>query len=1111
MNRKYLSIFELGRFPLSVFPFIICLGFVNCFGFPFFEGASIFAAENVVAKLKGTAAQIEFFEKKVRPVFVEHCQKCHGPEKQEGEFRIDSRSAILQGGDTGPAVNLGAPAESEMILAINYDPDGYQMPPDKKLSKEKIAAITKWVQDGAACHESDPSLQASQTKKFVLDTDHWSLQPITRPAVPEVKQADWSRSHVDRFILAKLEAAKLTPSKQASRAILARRLYFDLIGLPPTPEQLDQFLNDPAPDAYEKLVERLLASLHYGERWARHWLDLVRFAETLGHEFDYEISHTSHYRDYVIRAFNDDLPFDQFAIEHFAGDLLKKPRFRSDVDENESVLATGFFWMGQGKHSPVDVRAEQCDLIDNQIDVLSKAFLGTSVACARCHDHKFDPISIKDYYALSGIMESSRRHYVDIRRQEPLDETIQQIHQLKRKHRAALIDFSSQQLQEFLDNLMQDETTVDWEAPELNQLEHPLYAWKQLRLLNDQQKFLAEKKRILTQIRKRKQQQSETEKTSVVFAKFANGVPEGWSSHGQAFTQPTDSSETIITSPNPWKPVLAVHGNNTLHTGTASGRSYGVIRSATFIIDKPFIDYHICRSAGNRLTLKRHRGQLKSGQINLVVDGFQHIKNPIYGGLSLQIPVADQPRWLRQNVQKWIGHRAYIEIFDEEEGFLQVDQIRFSADRLPTEQPIPSLVTILEQEQVNSLKNLKQKYQSILQQVLDRYRESKSETVSLSNEQRTLINWMLKQSKQNEMEMERPAWLDQFYLQLKELESKLGQPKLALATTEGSGINSPHLIRGNSKKPADEIPRRFLEIFGGKENLIPQASSGRLKVAHSIVSAENPLFDRVIVNRIWEHHFGRGLVSTPDDFGKMGIPPSHPKLLDYLASEFRSHHRSIKWLHRLLVNTSTYRMSSDLRKETIEIDPQNRLWHRMPIRRLEGEAIRDAILTVSGRLDTQMYGPSIPPYLTPFMQGRGRPSTSGPLDGDGRRSIYINVRRNFLTPLFLAFDYPLPTTTAGKRSVSNVPAQALTMMNNQFGVQQAHRWAVSILKDENRSYEKRVQQIYLQAFSRKPTGKEIEQISGFVDKELKAGRSEIDIWSDVCHIMFNVKEFVFIR
>ncbi len=1111
MDRKYLSESEPGRFPLSAYLFIICLGIATQFDVFLFHGTSAIAEEKKPAKSEWSAEQIEFFEKKVRPVFVMHCQKCHGPEKQEGEFRIDSRSSILQGGDTGPAMTPGSPAESEIILAINYDPDGYQMPPDKKLAKEEIAAITQWIQDGAAWPKSDLLHQASQSKKFVLDTDHWSLQPLARPAIPDVKHAKWPRSPVDSFILARLEEAKITPSQQAGRAIWARRLYFDLIGLPPTPEQLNQFLNDSAPDAYEKLVERLLASPHYGERWARHWLDLVRFAETLGHEFDYEISHTSHYRDYVIRAFNDDLPFDQFAIEHFAGDLLKTPRYRVDVDENESVLATGFFWMGQGKHSPVDVRAEQCDLIDNQIDVLSKAFLGTSIACARCHDHKFDPISIKDYYALSGIMESSRRHYIDIRRQQPLNETIHQIHELKKKHQAALVEFSSQQLQEFLDDLKQDESTIDWEAPELNQLEHPLFAWKQLRLLNDQKKFLAAKKQILAQIQARKQQQSKTETASTIYASFENSFPAGWSRHGQAFTQPADLTETIITSPDPWKPVLAVHGNNTLHTGTASGRSYGVIRSPTFIIDKPFVDYHICRSAGNRLTLKRHRGQLKSGQINLVVDGFQHIKDPIYGGLSLQIPVADQPRWLRQNVQKWIGHRAYIEIFDEEEGFLQIDQIRFSSDQLQTEQPVPALVAMLEQEQINSLSAFKENFQTILQQVLERYRNSKSESVSLSDEQRILINWMLKQSKQNVMEMERPDWLDQFYLKLKELESQLGQPKLALATTEGSGINSPHLIRGNSKKPAEEIPRRFLEIFDGKKEPIPPSSSGRLEVARSVVSNENPLFDRVIVNRIWEHHFGRGLVATPDDFGKMGIPPSHPKLLDYLASEFRKHNRSIKWLHRLLVNTSTYRMSSDLREDAIEKDPQNRLWHRMPIRRLEGEAIRDAILTVSGRLDPKIYGPSIPPYLTPFMQGRGRPSTSGPLDGDGRRSIYINVRRNFLTPLFLAFDYPLPMTTAGKRSVSNVPAQALTMMNNQFGVQQAHRWAVSILENENKSTENRVRQVYLQAFSRKPTPKEIDQISGFVELQQKTGRNEIDIWSDVCHVMFNVKEFVFIR
>ena len=428
MNRKYLLEFEFVHFSPLVTVLFVFLGLPVFSGGHWGKGSAVFAEEKSIVQSKEIAAKVEFFEKKVRPVLVEHCQKCHGPEKQEGEFRIDSRSSILRGGETGPAINLESPAESELLLAINYDPDGYQMPPDKKLSPEEIGAITKWIQEGAIWPKSETVDQVGQSSKFVLRTDHWSLQPIIRPAVPDVKQGDWPRSPIDRFILAKLEKAGLKPSGPANRSVLARRLYFDLIGLPPTPEQLDQFLNDSAPDAYEQLVERLLASPHYGERWARHWLDLVRYAETYGHEFDYEISHTFHYRDYVIRAFNEDIPFDQFALEHFAGDLLEHPRYRADVDENESVLATGFFWMGQGKHSPVDIRAEQCDLIDNQIDVLSKAFLGTSVACARCHDHKFDPISIKDYYALSGVMESSRRHYADIRRQEPLNETIRQIH-----------------------------------------------------------------------------------------------------------------------------------------------------------------------------------------------------------------------------------------------------------------------------------------------------------------------------------------------------------------------------------------------------------------------------------------------------------------------------------------------------------------------------------------------------------------------------------------------------------------------------------------------------------------------------------------------------------
>ena len=347
----------------------------------------------------------------MRPLLVGRCQECHGATKQKGDLRLDSRAAILAGGSTGPAIVPGKAGESLLVDAINYG-DLYQMPPKSKLPASEIAVLTRWIDMGAPWPGDDRPKSAAKVDAGSFDLEarakHWSFRPIRAPEPPEVRDRAWPKDPIDRFILAALEAKGLAPAPEADRRTLIRRATFDLIGLPPEPAEIDAFLADEAPDAFEKVVDRLLASPHYGERWGRHWLDLVRYAETAGHEFDYDLPGASGYRDYVIRALNADLPYDQFVVEQVAGDLLDRPRRHPTEGFNESVLGTGFFSLGEGTHSPVDLREEEAQRLDNQIDVFSKAFLGLTVACARCHDHKFDAISTKDYYALAGYLQSSR-------------------------------------------------------------------------------------------------------------------------------------------------------------------------------------------------------------------------------------------------------------------------------------------------------------------------------------------------------------------------------------------------------------------------------------------------------------------------------------------------------------------------------------------------------------------------------------------------------------------------------------------------------------------------------------------------------------------------------
>jgi hypothetical protein len=355
-------------------------------------------------------ADLEFFEKKIRPLLVESCQKCHGPDKQQGGLRLDSRTVAFQGGDNGPPIEPGKPAESLLIEAVNYDGD-IKMPPKGKLPDEQIALLTEWVKRGAPWPADRTPAGGGNDGEFDLaarKAEQWCFRSLQSPAPPAVHNKDWPQSPIDRFLLSKLEAAGLSPAPPADKRTLLRRVTYDLIGLPPTPEEIDAFLADESPRAFERVVNRLLDSPHYGERWGRHWLDLVRFAETHGHEFDFEIPHAYEYRDYVIRAFNADVPYNQFVIEHVAGDLLTEPRTHPAEHFNESIIGTGFWFLGEAKHSPVDVRADEADRVDNQIDVFSKTFLAQTVACARCHDHKFDAISTRDYYALKGFLQSSR-------------------------------------------------------------------------------------------------------------------------------------------------------------------------------------------------------------------------------------------------------------------------------------------------------------------------------------------------------------------------------------------------------------------------------------------------------------------------------------------------------------------------------------------------------------------------------------------------------------------------------------------------------------------------------------------------------------------------------
>ena len=708
-----------------------------------------------------TPAQLQFFESKVRPVFSENCYKCHSQqaEKIKGGLLLDTRDGVLKGGDNGPAIVPGSPEKSLLIKAIGYTDPDLQMPPnDRKLSEQQIADLTAWVKMGAP----DPRVENATLaqRKPGDDKHHWSWQPLKKPPVPEVQNSEWVKSPVDNFVLAKLEEKGLKPNPPADKRTLLRRATFDLIGLPPTPEEVDAFLKDDAPDAFEKVVDRLLASPHYGERWGRHWLDIARYSDTKGQvrrqreDEAYPFAWT--YRDYVIRSFNEDKPFNVFIIEQIAADKLP-----ATVHDPANLAALGFLTVGDR------FMGMQNDVINDRIDVVTKGFLGLTVTCARCHDHKFDPIPTKDYYSLHGIFASSVEPRI-----EPVISKVPS-------------------------------------TPEY----HDYY-----------------KKRMDLE-----QQKEQLEATL------------------------------------------------------------------------------------RQLRGKRDPAALRATQ-----------------------------RQLRENDVK---------------------------------------VT--------------------------------------------------------DLELTHPA-----------------APARAMVLLDApKPHDSPVFLRGDPGSRGPIAPRRFLEVLSGPYRPAFTNGSGRLQLAWAIASKNNPLTPRVLVNRLWLHHFGEGFVTTPDDFGTMSEPPSHSELLDYLASRFVAEGWSIKKMHRLIMLSSVYQQSSDNNPRFAQIDPNNRLLWRANIRRLEFEALRDSLLAIGGTLDTNMFGRPVDLEKEPY-------ST--------RRTVYGTVDRSDVADELINFDFATPDLPTGKRHETTVPQQALFLMNSPLVVEQAKKLVA--LKEFSDCDEDvgRVQFLYERIYQRPAKDEEIK-------------------------------------
>ena len=950
-------------------------------------------------------ADADFFEKRVRPVLVEHCYKCHSDQGKnpKGGLRVDGRARLLAGGDGGPAIVPGDPDKSPLIRAVRYTDPDLLMPPKGKLPRAAVADLEAWVKAGAPWPgaEAKPTLTAKEFNISLRVREHWSWRPVRPTAVPDVKNTSWPTDAIDRFVLAKLEAKNLHPAPPADPSTWLRRVTFALTGLPPKPDDIESFLQSSIKNrqsAMRQVVDRLLASPAYGERWGRHWLDLVRYADTRGHEFDHDIPQAWQYRDSVVRALDANVPYDRLVLEHVAGDCLPDPRIGPD-GANESILGTGFWHLGEEVHSPVDIRQDQADRLDNRIDVFSKAFLGLTVSCARCHDHKFDAISTKDFYALFGLLEGSSY------RQVRFDGW--QRNRAVAAELAKLRDLTSAELAGLLPPAKLD-PAVD-----------PAY-----------QNWLSSAKVVVDYAELRPGDWLPDDVT------YGPGPrPAGAATITKSGVRLEDRTAAVFD--RFWAGLTATADSQTPDPG-AIGRRPRVgftLRTPTFAVERNNL-YYLVRGGGTAYA---------------AVCGHTLVAGPLHGELVKDFKNGDDYRWVAQPVAGYRGQPAHVELTADPISDFAVAMV-VQADAPPP--TVPQSITRVVPDDTPGLTTIRARVAA------------------------------------TEAELaRRVVW----------------KSRLAPALLDGTGIDERVFVRGNPRTPGEPVPRRMLEAIAGPDRVPHDRGSGRLELARQVIDpARNPYLGRVAVNRVWHHLFGRGIVATPDNFGVLGEPPTHPELLDYLADEFVRDGWSLKRLIRRLVLTSAYAMSSTLPE--VEADPGNDLLFRFRLKRLEAEAIRDAMLSVSGRLDLTLGGPPVPAYLTDFQGGRGKPKESGPLDGAGRRSLYLSVRRNFLSPFLAAFDQPTPASTVGRRQVSNVPAQGLTLLNDPFAHLMADEWGKRLAKQPGSSDET-ARRMWLAAFGRPPTDAEAQECRGFV-----AGReADPSAWAELAHALFNVKEFVFIR
>ncbi|MEX0671558.1 MAG: PSD1 and planctomycete cytochrome C domain-containing protein [Pirellulales bacterium] len=1080
--------------------------------------ALIVAGAAVAAELP--ADEDAFFIQRVLPVLRSRCFHCHSHESEiNGGLALDVKNGWRQGGESGPAIVPGKPEESLLVAAVRHAKPDYEMPPDGKIPDHEIATLVEWVERGAPDPRQTTAADAWE-KLYAERLAWWSLEPVARPPAPAVKGESWPRTDIDRFILARLEENGLAPAAEASPEKIARRLALVLTGLPPEPAVIAAYLRAPSPAAYDRLVESLLASPHYGEQQARHWMDVVHYSDTHGYEWDVPAKNAWMYRDYLVRAFNADLPYDQFVLEQLAGDLIP-PRVDLASNLNEAIIGPMALRMGERRHGDsagVDGTTEE-NLAD-MIDTATKAFLGTTVGCARCHDHKLDAVAQADYYALAGVFLSSRWSVRCADAADPNVAVIAELRGIKDLLRPAVAARWLGLREAIIEKAKA--TAIDAKATGIPE---SLAGWLRLpaERLPKPEEFAAERQRRI----------DHNKKSLNLIADFTTGdaaAAGGWRWEGSGMEHGlARHGELIVLDEGDAAVKHLVPAGRWSHLW--SSRQAGALRSPE-LFARPPRTFSVGLGSGLKASWAPlvdrafHSERLNTTEyspgawVTFTAGNFERLSGPadtadrrVTFELSTKAldnyfpPRVDFGRNEAEvaNPRSWIGA---TKVYEHPAGQGPRDELsRF--EPLVTAAAAASGVPADREAFATRVADL------VLAAVA-RWRDG-----GCTADDVLVINEALKEK-----------WLDATALSDSEVARlvaayRAAEKRLVPDRVIGSmadwheGADARLAVRGSPTDLGAVVPRGTIgfirDTIPGSEEFPPAGgASGRFELARSIVDPQNPLTARVYVNRVWLHLFGEGLVRTPDDFGHLGEPPVHGDLLDYLASRFVEEGWSTKKLVREIVRSAVWRVTTAARSENVAVDPENRLWHHHPRRRLAAEEIRDSMLAVSGRLDHSLGGPPIdPPRAKEDPQKR---LVSGPLDGRGRRSIYVKMTL-MEPPRFLAtFNQPMPRVCVGKRDRSTAPEQALALLNDSFVLAMAEKWGANTAAAKPATVAAGAEAMLAAAYGRRPAAADVERLVALADRcgfargvPSAEWATSAAVWKDVAHAIFLMQEFTHVE